>query len=371
MRKLARGALLPLTMVLGLCVIAPAHADSLEPFEEFGNHVRAAQQVTPLSDSAFGDEVSLYNGATSFEATDISIPGNNALPVTLGRRFAVQARVHDMDPGNLGGFGDWDMEVPYIEAEVTAQNGWTLNGGSSNRCSDTTDLLNTRVTQTYWVNLVAPLEKIGDGYQLHIPGSGEQELLVNNQGASPAYPSRSTYPWVTTGNWKLSCNISIANPSAYISGEGFKAISPSGVTYTFNWAVVNPAPSVHVGDGTYGGTPVPVYADRERIYLLATQVQDRFGNTVSYSYDGNNHLTSITSSDNPGDTRTITLTWNSAGNIASASDGTHTWSYGYSTNTQGTVTTTILTSVTEPDTSQWTYAYSSGSLVTSKNPQCN
>jgi len=45
----------------------PVHAaDALEPYEEYGKHLRAAREVAPLSDNVFGDQVSLYNGATTF-----------------------------------------------------------------------------------------------------------------------------------------------------------------------------------------------------------------------------------------------------------------------------------------------------------------
>ncbi|HET7930287.1 MAG TPA: hypothetical protein VFL63_02720, partial [Rhodanobacteraceae bacterium] len=129
------------TIVLLLQMSTAAHASTpagIDPYEEFGKRIQAAQAVAPMSDNAFGDRISLYDGATGFDVTDFSVPGNNALPVSLGRRFQVQSWPKGLDPGNLGGFGEWDLDVPYLEAEVTTQNGWTLSGGSSARCSDTT-----------------------------------------------------------------------------------------------------------------------------------------------------------------------------------------------------------------------------------------
>ena len=337
MRMRGRNAFWPLAIVLAFCTPVPAHADNsgLEPYEEFGKHIRAAQEVTPEKSDVFGDQVSLYNGATEFDVTDFSIPGNDALPVAIGRRFTVDDR--RKDPGYLSGFGDWDIEVPYVEAVVTTQNGWTLYGSTpSNRCSDTTDQLNTKVSSS--VGLIpAPLEKVWDGNQLHIPGAGSQELLVNDQGKSPAYASRGTYKWVTKDNWKLSCIPTVSG----MSGEGFVAVSPSGVTYTFNRALINTAPQILVETVTYNGSPVKIYADRLRIFLLATQVKDRFGNTVNYNYDASNHLTSITSSDG----RSITLTW-SGSNIASVSSALGTWTYGYGTDSSGR---TVLTSDVESE----------------------
>jgi len=341
--------------------IACADATSgLDPYEEFGKHLRAAQEVTPLSDNGFGDRVSLYNGATEFDVTDFAIPGNNTLPVELGRRFTVDDR--RMDPGYLGGFGDWDLEIPYIEAVVTTDNGWVLNGNTPNsRCSDTTDTLITSVPGISGP-VVAPLNIIWDGDQLHIPGMGDEELLVNNQSKSPADASVSTYKWVTTGNWKVACLSATANG---YPGEAFVAVSPTGATYTFNWVAAHTAPSVFVTTETDGSATDNIYADRERVFMLATQVKDRFGNTVTYSYDSSNHLTGIASSDG----RSITLTW-SGSTIASVSSALGTWQYGYGTDSQGR---TVLTSVTRPDGSQWTYTITSGALETYKPPakQCN
>ena len=120
-----------------LALVAMAAHAQVEPYEEYGKHLRAAQEVTPLTSQLFGDQVSLYNGATEFDVTDIDLPGNSGLPVRLARRFAVNDRRQTV--GNLGGFGEWDIEVPYIDGVFAAENGWqvqgTNNGGTYSRCS--------------------------------------------------------------------------------------------------------------------------------------------------------------------------------------------------------------------------------------------
>ncbi len=65
---------------------------SIDPYEEYGKHLRAAEEVTPLNSTLFGDQTSLYNGSTEFDVTDIDIPGNSHLPVRLSRRFVVDDR---------------------------------------------------------------------------------------------------------------------------------------------------------------------------------------------------------------------------------------------------------------------------------------
>ena len=97
---------------------------------------------------------------------------------------------------------------------------------------------------------------------------------------------------------------------------------------------------------------------RVDIFLLATHVQDRFGNWVNYSYSGT-HLVGIASSDG----RSITVNW-SGDAISSVTSSLGTWSYGYTTDSNGYPQ---LASVTRPDGSKWTYAIDSGSLVTTKN----
>ena len=63
-------------------------------YAEYDKKVRASEQLSPLGGQMFGEEVSLYTGATQFSQVDIDLPGNDALPVQLRRRFVVAALVH-------------------------------------------------------------------------------------------------------------------------------------------------------------------------------------------------------------------------------------------------------------------------------------
>ena len=329
-----------------------AHADDnyAQPYEEYGKHLRTAREIAPMADNVFGDRVTLYDGLTSFGVTDITIPGNSALPVRIGRRFDVEARW--WNTGHLGGFGEWSLDVPYIDAVVTAEKGWVLRGSTPYaRCSDNIDVPDTVVSGT--APAAAPLNVVYDGTKLHIPGAGNQELLANTQGKSPAYAGRSTWKWVTSGNWKLKCLASVTN----LAGEGFIAVSPSGVTYTFNYATVRTVLPINVGK-LYSGN---VFVSRIRVFLMATRVQDRFGNWVNYSYSGN-HLAGITSNDG----RNITLNW-SGDNIVAVTSPLGTWRYAYGTDANGN---SSLATVTRPDSSKWIYANVSGSLAIHRNPEC-
>src|SRR6185312_9587660 len=76
---------------LGAGVLAYAGDDygGLDGYEEYGQHIHDSQTVSPLGDDFFGDSTNLYNGQTSFEVTDVSIPGNSSLPVALSRHLAI------------------------------------------------------------------------------------------------------------------------------------------------------------------------------------------------------------------------------------------------------------------------------------------
>jgi YD repeat-containing protein len=340
-----------LGLLLGAAV-PPSHAQDVEPYEEFGKHLRAAQEVTPLTSTLFGDKVSLYNGSTEFDVTDIDLPGNSGLPVRFGRQFVVEDR--RTPTGNLAGLGDWDLDVPYIDGVFTQQNGWEVQGynntGTYSRCSFTTGPYNyLPATETY-----APVVSIWDGNLMHIPGEADEDLLATPGSQLPAVADGNSYPWITKSFYRAMCGASTANG---YPGESFIVVSPSGVRYTFNWALVNPTAGVLVQVPAPQGTgTVKLGFARSRVFLLATQVTDRFGNWVTYTYNAASQLTKIAANDG----REIDITW-SGNAVQTATAGTRTWTYGYGANGS-------LASVTRPDGSQWLYAITAGSLATVKAP---
>jgi hypothetical protein len=100
-------------LALGLALVACPLLAQVSAYEEYGTHLHAAQEVTPLTSTLFGDQVSLYNGSTAFDVTDIDLPGNSSLPAHFGRRMSVHDR--RLYTGNLGGLGDWDVLVPSLD----------------------------------------------------------------------------------------------------------------------------------------------------------------------------------------------------------------------------------------------------------------
>ncbi len=326
-------------------------ATAVAPEEEFGKRLRAAQEVTPLKSDLFGDQVSLYNGATDFNVVDIDIPGNNGLPVRLNRRLEIEDR--RLPTGHIAGMGDWDLDVPYIDGVFTHEDGWTVVGPGQTqsyaRCSA------PAVPYTFRPALQdsVPTLWVWDGYNLHIPGVVSEELLVNSEAQLPAVTDGNSYPWVTKSFYRASCLGGTANG---YPGEAFVVVTPSGVRYTFNWVITHADSDIVYNTAGVGAGNVKTSDQRDRIFMLATQVTDRFGNWVKYTYNGD-ELASITSSDG----REIDVAW-SGGLVQSATAvsptwGSRMWSYGYTPSG-------ALSSVTQPDGSQWTYAITSGSLAT-------
>lgn len=79
-----------------LLACAPAMAEKY-PWQEFDKHITTASEVQSLGTDLFGDEVKLQDGALSFRATDVDLPGNNALPVHYSRSFSVSNCHHRSD----------------------------------------------------------------------------------------------------------------------------------------------------------------------------------------------------------------------------------------------------------------------------------
>lgn len=106
----SRLAHIALTALLGATPML-AHAQLTIP-EEYGKTVKAAESVRTLGADLFGDQVGLYAGDTTFSTTDVSVPGNNALAVAVGRRFRVESRdsyERSKWLGRDGMFADWDL----------------------------------------------------------------------------------------------------------------------------------------------------------------------------------------------------------------------------------------------------------------------
>jgi RHS repeat-associated protein len=395
-------------LALGSFYCAHSLAQNTTSFEEQRKSIKAPQALASLGTDLFGDDVNLYNGALSFKQTDVSLLGNNALPVAIGRRITVG----ELYAGGRA-FGQWEFDIPHIYGTFSQSDGWKSNTGDYNRCSNfspppTAFGLNY---QSEW-----SAEEFWHGNFLYVPGVGDQRLLFRSTTNTAAPGSTSAYPIVTAGFWSISCLSTLKNASTSTQGEGFLAISPDGTKYYFDWMVKYPIPRLtKSNDAPLGvssptsletsstsgtrassmeslatvssmdaaetsgtsetveaaqesdSTPVPVRASigtetpnivvtatlpRNDVWLLPTKVVDRFGNTVTYTYDPlkPKNLLRIDSSDG----RSIVLTYIPVGNgadevVRTVSDGSRTWTYSYAA-------TSNLDQVVLPDNSAWNFA---------------
>lgn len=330
---LRKGNAMGMVRVVASCLAAASlvmafDVRATQPYEEYSKHIESAQNLTALDDNLMGDNVSLYNGATEFTATDISIPGNNALPVQLRRRFSIELKT-GLGASNYGGIGNWDIDVPYINGT------WSQGAWPSTRCS---------VASYPSVPAPLALSDVWHGTSVHFPGGGDRKLLMTPSASNFPKPASGVFYWTTAQRDMVSC---IPMQSG-LPGEGFLLLTTDGLKYYFDVATTRILEGIQ-----YQQNGITTNAGRTQYYLLASKIEDRFGNTVNFGYNANGYPTSITSSDG----RQITLTYSGTRlDSASVNSGAaqRTWHYTYGTTGDNA---NMLTTVTLPDSHSWQYAY--------------
>ncbi len=291
-----------------------------------GKQPAAPDAIGVLGPDLFGDKINLFNGSFSFEQTDVELPGNSALQVAVVRQHTPGRKVQVR-----GAMGDWDLNTPRIEGTFATSAGWVpaLNTAAA-RCS--AYAAPPAVTAGAFPGVDFQPWEYGQGINLVVPGAASQEVLLRNASNSLAPTDGKTYRLVTREHWQIGCLSTVLNGS----GEGFTALSPDGTRYLFNWMASRRQSPLVRGNALL---------TRSDMYLMATSVTDRFGNWVRYTYDAANplNLTRIESSDQ----RVITLTY-ANGRVASVFDGTRTWLYTYTAQSD-------LQAVQLPDRSRWQF----------------
>ncbi len=328
--------------VLLCIVIAAAHESSAQesggrlPWQEYNERIRASELVAPLTSELFGEQISLYDGSTEFAITDVSLPGNSGLPVELRRRLRVESK-KEME--FFGGFGEWDLDLPYMFGVFTTAWKWNEGGnGATRRCSEP------------WYprsGTFYDLDEIWSGNYAHLPGQGDKVILRVGDTGAPVPTDGTSYPWATRDFNVLSCL-----PSSPLShGEGFVLHTTDGLRYIFDTAIERSAGRINKNGSRIG---------RTKVFLAASRVEDRFGNWVAWRYQGD-RLVTIESNDG----RRIDVNWD-GGKIASVNVNGRQWRYSYSANTDNSsnypYSKPRLSQVALPDNSAWSYEYS-GSLA--------
>lgn len=222
------------------------------PWVEYRKRLEPSQQIAPLEAGFAGDEVSRYNGATVFSVTDISIPGNFAVPVQLVRRLDIALQPQDeIQPydARLLGAGNWDVDVPYIAATYPTATGWTAQRCSQGSVPPLVNGPNGRFQRG----------EVWQGLTVHLPDRGDTVTL--GLDALVPVPSAGSYKLATRERDVVSC---IAMQSR-LTGEGFRLTTTDGVSYDFDVAVTRTAAKLVKMIQNDGVPPlVPVYLPRTR-----------------------------------------------------------------------------------------------------------
>ncbi len=318
---------------LGL-VAFDAIAQELRYDQKYLERIQQSQDIGRYSASSFGDQINLKNGGVEFRWTDVDIPGNSKLPVRLQRSLVIE----DQSAGRSGSLGGFDVggaiDIPYLKG-VFASSGWQVTGSNPNaRCSAPGAPPGTSSI---------PSRDFWSGNWLHLPWGGEQLMLPSAGSPLPAPSDGVSHPWVTKDFWRISCLAATKNG---YPGEGFVALSPEGDRYYFDWVVTKTHPTMSKRIGNYSAS---ASVSRVAVFFLVSRIEDRFGNWVSYTYNGD-QLARIDASDG----RFIRVTSMSGSNIAAVETSVGNWSYAYSA---GALT------VTRPDGSQSRYAQTGQMLV--------
>ena len=322
-----------------LCTFAAASfAQTSSPKTELEKRQGAEYRLETFGPDLMGDGIDPHTGTIAFSQSDVSLPGNFPLEVSI-RRKRSQGVFYTL--GAAQEFGDWQIDVPRIHVVSAATVTWT-----GNRCSTA---IATMFPDVFSNGSMISRSRYSNGILVEAGGAPPQQMMQSPTGAQ--WPAGTT--WVTIEGWRFTCI------TAQNGGQGFLGYSPAGDQYRFDRFVSIDTEAL--GSESANGDP---YLARKRLMLFATRVTDVNGNTVDYTYDASNRLTRIEASDG----RRIDLAYSGASKLIASitsSPGTaqaRTWSYTY-----GTVYTDLdqgrfnwphpnfLTGVTLPNGRTWSF----------------
>lgn len=340
--------LLALALLAGLTPAAKAQKSYAD---EYQNRIKSASSVQSLAETPFGENVDVYSGALSFEQTDLVLEG-------IGPAIRVMRKASDTDtstpnPFQYSGFGDWELEVPYIQTLVpgtlmwgSTQGVWNTvgpSGATPNRCTYFGEMWTPPDKYYGPKHITAPAYSWWGGYTLKIPGAGSQTILARLAPAPT--PSSGNYPGVTTQHWQVGCQAGLGTTNGQ-PGEGFVVLSPDGTKYFMTHLSYMPYETYR--EGLPEDPTLFAHVGRTVARMKASRVEDRFGNYITYGYTGD-RLTSISGSDG----RQVTIQWwSDAPLIQSVTANGRTWTYDYASRS---ATGGTLTQVTLPDATKWQF----------------
>ncbi|MHC9086257.1 hypothetical protein ACYX7E_14695 [Luteimonas sp. RIT-PG2_3] len=343
-----------------------AQDNSDQPNPKYASVHNNSNAPMTTAGSEFGDQVSMQTGTISFNVVDVSLPGNNRLPVEFRRR-KVEMVKGTTEGSYRNAMVDWEIDLPRIYVVHDGIDGWLTSDASAPRknCSvGGSALIKPNDTKPY----LGGIQTYWQPPRVHIPG-GQDLGLQYNLGHMAAPSGGGPYYWLTKDNHYFSCIPTLKNAGGatakeilWGSSEGYLMLAPDGTRYWFDW-VSTSFMSFHSGPSTFRSNHVGTFnMNVVQISLHATRIEDRFGNWVTYSYSNKStekvKLDAIESSDG----RRIDISY---ANIPYATDKVSsvsangrvwTYSYGQSPSTLGNYPY-MLTQVDNPDESKWLYQF--------------
>ena len=339
--EMSRGALLFVLSIL-CSWMSFASAQDLPPGSESLERVKIRSTIQPAGPEPFGERVNLYTGELSFHQTDVQLEGTGPT-ITLSRSLGSRLI---LTPG-FSFFGNWTFDIPRIETLVrrptrqtdgTPGGNWTVEtaqyGSTLNRCSQLALPYDPNAVQDLWWH----------GYDLVMPGGARQTVLK----ASPSLPmpslsvdgSNVVFTGTTQSNWRIGCLPGTSNGQ---EGEAFLAVDPQGTKYFLDHLVGMRTTSIVENEGG-----VNIFHPRMHVAMMVSRIEDRFGNFVTFTYDGP-RVTGVSASDG----RQVQVNWSATADLVTSIvvqpsiTPQRTTSYIYSGS--------VLTSVVLPDGSRWTF----------------
>jgi YD repeat-containing protein len=325
-------------LLAGASVTAMAALADVRPEDEYTKRINVHRTVQPMGQSPFGENINLYTGEATFSQVDITLEG-------VGPPIAITRELLKPDPEGGGmtpaGFGDWTLSLPHIATLVSEYAGWQVGSSSPYaRC--------TQFAGIYSPPIYAP-RKGGiesslwwRGYQLSIPGAGMQDVLFRSSTETHKPPT-GTWPAGTIADFLVGCGPTTVNEPA--GREGFVVLAPDGTRYTLAYIAYAPYETIM----EEVDVDIVYQLPRQEARMLPTRVEDRFGNALTYTYDGNK-LTRIQATDG----REVAIDWNTslphidAIRVMPGTAQQRTWTYTYDANGQ-------LDQVILPDNSRWSF----------------
>ena len=316
-----------ITWILWLLLAVGAEAQTVFGPSEETAKINSMQLLNMLTTNDFGESYDPATGTLNLAYTDVSLPGNSPLSVEVRRKFS-----SNLGTGRFTGLwelGDWSLDLPYVRGEflkaegqyisLSGDKGWSFG----KECDGDVSTVNGRAWDSSGSSWPLSPSHYWSGKFLHIP----QQVSENLIWGRGSYAGKQ----VTKANYIVTSCFSRTDGK----GQGIVVTAPDGTRYTFDYVVEKP-----------NGMPMPVGNGGYMRWLMATKVEDKFGNTVTYNYlDG--LLRSIAASDG----RSITLNY-SGKYLANVVVNGRTWTYTYDTSVAAR---TRLDKVTLPDGKSWTF----------------